>query len=50
MSHADPSARQLGFRHGSSLEVGTSPLIAVLPPAALQLLLLRVMRGLVVEK
>ena len=33
MSHADPSARQLGFRHGSSLEVGTSPLIAVLPPA-----------------
>ena len=32
MSHADPSARQLGFRHGSSLEVGT-PLIAVLPPA-----------------
>ena len=33
MSHADPSARQLGFRHGSNLEVGTSPLIAVLPPA-----------------
>ena len=33
MSHADPSARQLGFRHGSSLEVGTSPLNAVLPPA-----------------
>ena len=33
MSHADPSARQLGFRHGSSLEVGTSPLIDVLPPA-----------------
>ena len=31
MSHADPSARQLGFRHGSSLEVGTSP--NVLPPA-----------------
>ena len=31
MSHADPSARQLGFLHGSSLEVGTSP--NVLPPA-----------------
>ena len=33
MSHADPSARQLGFRHGSNPEVGTSPPIAVLPPA-----------------
>ena len=33
MSHADPSARQLGFLHGSSLEAGTSPHIVVLPPA-----------------
>ena len=31
MSHADPPARQLGFLHGSKLEVGTSP--NVLPPA-----------------
>ena len=33
MSHADLSGREFGFLHGSNLEVGTSPLIAVLPPA-----------------